>query len=80
MQQLPAFLSATLGDSFTVEAVLLVLYILVINIRRSVWGIPLLSGECGADARRVSTPEVAGATPAPGSKAVRPTPAREPEV
>lgn len=80
MSQLAAFLSATMGDSFTVEAVLLLLYVLLINIRHSVWATSILSGGCGIDARRVSTPEAAGASPAPGSTAIkRPAPAREPE-
>lgn len=66
MDQLAAFLAATLGGALATEAALLLLYVFLINIRRSVWAVPVLSGECGADARRASIPEVAGATPAPG--------------
>jgi hypothetical protein len=37
MAQLPAFLAATLGPAFTYQAALLLLYILLINVRRSLW-------------------------------------------
>lgn len=37
MEQLPAFLAATLGPAFTYQSILLLLYIVLINIRRSLY-------------------------------------------
>jgi hypothetical protein len=37
MEQLPAFLAATLGTAFLYQSVLILLYIVLINIRKSLW-------------------------------------------
>lgn len=37
MEQLPAFLAAVLGPAFTYELNLLVFYVLLLNVRRSLW-------------------------------------------
>ena len=37
MEQLPAFLAATLGPAFSYQLVLFVLYVLLLNVRRSLW-------------------------------------------
>lgn len=77
MQQLPAFLSATLGGAFGAEAGMLVLYVFLLNIRRSIWSMPILSGECGRSTRQASTLEIAGSNPAPGSNGARGAPGVE---
>ena len=79
MQQLPAFLSETLGSAFASEATLLVLYVLLINIRQSVWS-TIMSGECGRNARQACTLEIAGSNPAPGSTATAAKPSPRVEV
>ena len=37
MEYLPAFLAETLGSAFTYQTILIILYLLLINIRKSVW-------------------------------------------
>lgn len=37
MEYLPAFLAATLGPAFTYQTILIILYLLLINIRKSIW-------------------------------------------
>lgn len=37
MNELPAFLAATMGDAFMYEAVMITLFVLLLNVRRSLW-------------------------------------------
>lgn len=78
MGQLASFLTATIGDAFAYEAELLVLYVFLLNIRRSIWLSPFLSGECGRVTRETCTLEIAGSNPAPGSKGESPASNKRP--
>lgn len=37
MNQLPAFITAVMGEAITYELVLLLLYVLMLNVRQSLW-------------------------------------------